>query len=113
MMLSAPDYVWERKKRTIDGTSTGNKLLRMAKPTRTQVFSILCITFALTASAADENKGAAKAAPKAYLTVESAGQDYADQGEYSNDWGGAQVIALGEDKFRVVIHKGGLPGDGW
>jgi len=49
----------------------------------------------------------------AFLTVESAGQDYVDQGEYANGWGGAQVIALGDDKFRVVIHKGGLPGAGW
>ena len=54
-------------------------------------------------------------APKAetYLTVETAGPDYLDQGEYANDWGGAQVIALGEDRFRIVISKGGLPGAGW
>jgi len=48
-----------------------------------------------------------------YLDPASAGQDYVDQGEYKNDWGGAQVIALGDDKFRMVTHKGGLPGDGW
>ncbi len=58
-------------------------------------------------------KAAAKPMPQAFLTAESAGQDYVDQGEYANDWGGAQVIALGDDKFRVVIHKGGLPGAGW
>ena len=58
-------------------------------------------------------KAAPKPKPQAFLTVESAGQDYADQGEYANDWGGAQVIALGDDKFRAVIHKGGLPGAGW
>ena len=58
---------------------------------------------------------AAESKPKAgtFLTVETAGRDYADQGEYLNDWGGAQVIALGGDKFRVVIYKGGLPGAGW
>lgn len=56
---------------------------------------------------------AAKLRAQAFLTVESAGQDYADQGEYANDWGGAQVLALGDDRFRVVIHKGGLPGAGW
>lgn len=47
--------------------------------------------------------------------------DYAYQGEYVGDVQteegklrvGAQVIALGEGKFRIVGHKGGLPGDGW
>ncbi len=58
-------------------------------------------------------EAAAKKAAEVYLTVESAGRDYADQGEYANDKSGAQVIALGEDRFRVVIHKGGLPGAGW
>jgi hypothetical protein len=72
---------------------------------------VLGLTFA--AQAADPATTAPKPKPQAFLTVESAGQDYADQGEYGNDWGGAQVIALGDDKFRVVIHKGGLPGAGW
>lgn len=53
--------------------------------------------------------------PKAetFLTVESAGRDYQAQGEYKNDWGGAQVIALGGNDFRLVTYKGGLPGAGW
>ena len=80
---------------------------------RTRLLSLLCLTIAFVSNAADDAKKTAQPKPQAYLTVESAGQDYADQGEYSNDWGGAQVIALGDDKFRVVIHKGGLPGDGW
>ncbi len=72
----------------------------------------------LTAAEADKPKAdPAKPAPKpkaeTYLTVETAGRDYADQGEFLNDWGGAQVIALGEDKFRLVTYKGGLPGSGW
>lgn len=54
-----------------------------------------------------------KPKPQTFLTVETAGADYAAQGEYLNDWGGAQVIALGEDKFRLVTFKGGLPGAGW
>jgi len=48
--------------------------------------------------------------------------DYIVQGEYvgegelpdgSNGKIGAQVIAQGDGKFRVVIYRGGLPGDGW
>ena len=64
-------------------------------------------------AAAKKAAAAAKLRAQAFLTVESAGQDYADQGEYANDKAGAQVIALGDDRFRVVIHKGGLPGAGW
>jgi 3-keto-disaccharide hydrolase len=48
-----------------------------------------------------------------FLDPASAGQDYADQGEYKNDWGGAQVIALGDGAFRMVTYPGGLPGAGW
>ena len=48
-----------------------------------------------------------------YLDPITAGTDYASQGEYKNDWGGAQVVALGEGKFRMVTYPGGLPGDGW
>ncbi len=48
-----------------------------------------------------------------YLDAASGGPDYAAQGEYKNDWGGAQVIALGQDTFRMVTYPGGLPGAGW
>ena len=54
-----------------------------------------------------------KPEPPVYLTAAEGGRDYADQGEYTNDWGGAQVIALGDDAFRMVTYKGGLPGAGW
>jgi hypothetical protein len=57
--------------------------------------------------------GAAAEPAKTYLDPASAGQDYADQGEYKNDKEGAQVIALGHDEFRLVFCQGGLPGDGW
>src|ERR1051326_111356 len=67
----------------------------------------LNLAAAMAAGAADKPKA------ETFLDPEKAGPDYADQGEYSNDWGGAQVIALGEDRFRLVIHKGGLPGAGW
>lgn len=48
-----------------------------------------------------------------YLDAKAGGQDFIDQGEYKNDWGGAQVIALGNNEFRMVTFRGGLPGDGW
>lgn len=48
-----------------------------------------------------------------YTDAASGGQDFADQGEYKNDWGGAQVIALGDGQFRMVTYPGGLPGSGW
>src|SRR5437762_1010995 len=42
-----------------------------------------------------------------------AGPDYVIQGECAGDGWGVQVIALGDATFRAVLHKGGLPGDGW
>ena len=48
-----------------------------------------------------------------FLDAKAGGQDFADQGEYKNDWGGIQVIALGGGEFRLVTYRGGLPGDGW
>lgn len=58
---------------------------------------------------------AAESAPEpgTFLTPATAGPDYLDQGEYRNDWGGAQVIALGDGQFQMVTLQGGLPGDGW
>src|SRR5207237_1119571 len=75
---------------------------------------ILPLAFAFTSYGAETTDADAK--PKKDLTFldpAKAGPDYADQGEYKNDWGGAQVIALGDDKFRMVSYKGGLPGTGW
>ena len=73
----------------------------------------LLLAVAVPPLAAAEGDGPAPKKPDTFLTVETAGPDYADQGEYSNDWGGAQVVALGGDRFRLVISKGGLPGAGW
>lgn len=48
-----------------------------------------------------------------YLDPAAGGADYVAQGEYKNDWGGSQVIALGNGEFRLVTYPGGLPGAGW
>ena len=71
-------------------------------------FMLLPLALAATLFAADDK-------PKAetFTDPAKAGRDYVDQGEYKNDWGGAQVIALGNDRFRMVTYRGGLPGDGW
>ncbi len=58
----------------------------------------------------------AKPKPKTYLTEEEAlteGPDFRLQGEYAAEKIGLQVIALGNQTFRAVIHQGGLPGAGW
>ncbi len=73
---------------------------------------LLVLAVTTTLRAADGDKPT-KPKPQTFLTVETAGPDYAAQGEYLNEWGGAQVIALGEDRFRLVTFKGGLPGAGW
>ncbi len=69
------------------------------------ILSLMLVTFLCVA--------AEKKTVGTFLTVAEAGRDYADQGEYKNEWGGAQVIALGDDNFRLVTYKGGLPGAGW
>ena len=84
-------------------------------------FTLLPLALAAAVFAADEKpndpttkpKPAPKPVAETFTDAAKAGQDYVDQGEYKNEWGGAQVIALGENKFRMVSYKGGLPGDGW
>ena len=80
-------------------------------PTSKKIMKSLALVFIPLATAlyGADNK------PKAetFLEAAAAGPDYADQGEYKNDWGGAQVIALGEGNFRMVTFRGGLPGGGW
>ena len=61
------------------------------------------------------------AGPEAFTDPAKAGLDYKIQGEYKGELKvqdesapfGAQVIALGDGKFRGVFYFGGLPGDGW
>ncbi len=70
--------------------------------------ALLPLTMATAIYAADKKPEA-----ETFLDPAKAGQDYLDQGEYKNDWGGAQIIALGEGNFRMVTYRGGLPGNGW
>lgn len=73
--------------------------------------AILSLVFAATIGFTQNARSQSKA--QTYLDPMDAGRDYVDQGEYKNSWGGAQVIALGDDNFRMVTYKGGLPGAGW
>jgi len=78
---------------------------------------LLTLFLATSLFAADAPKPKAPAAhapePPVYLTVETAGPDFPLQGEYANEKFGADIIALGDGNFRMVLHKGGLPGSGW
>jgi hypothetical protein len=71
------------------------------------------LVLAAAVFAADNKPAATAPKPKpvaeTFTDPAKAGQDFLDQGEYKNDWGGAQVIALGSNNFRMVSFRGGLP----
>jgi hypothetical protein len=82
-----------------------------------KAMTLLPLVLAAAVFAADDKSKEApkQQKPKAetFTDPAKAGRDFADQGEYKNDWGGAQIIALGQDNFRMVVYRGGLPGAGW
>jgi hypothetical protein len=65
--------------------------------------------------------GSACSHGQTFTDPEKAGEDYKIQGEYvgtlkdgdNEAKRGAQVIALGDGKFKGIGYSGGLPGDGW
>jgi mono/diheme cytochrome c family protein len=69
---------------------------------------VLGILLPLTARAAETPN-------KTYDTPEAAAADpdFAVQGEYVGENLGVQVVALGNNLFKVVTYRGGLPGAGW
>ena len=82
---------------------------------------ILAMAFLMMSQAmveAQRQRGANREEGPVYIDRAKAGPDFALQGEYVTDSSashkyGVQVVALGNEKFQIVILTGGLPGDGW
>jgi len=88
---------------------------------RPLTLTLLAISLTALSADAKQNRGTANKRKQAVLSAKDAGPDFQFQGEYvghiTKDGRkvkfGAQVIALGDGKFRGVGYFGGLPGDGW
>jgi hypothetical protein len=78
---------------------------------------LLSLVAASSLLAADPPKAPGKPYQLTAITRDQVDADYAIQGEYTGNMGGAkagvQVVALGGGKFDLVLYRGGLPGDGW
>jgi 3-keto-disaccharide hydrolase len=71
-----------------------------------------------TALKTSRHRATAQDREDVFTTPESAGPDFAIQGEYIGEINGkgkvaAQVVAEGDGKFVVQFLSGGLPGEGW
>lgn len=77
--------------------------------------ALVCGLFAVASLSCAADHG------EAFTDPAKAGPDYQVQGEYAGDLKlsgspakyGAQVVALGDSKFDLVLYTGGLPGAGW
>jgi hypothetical protein len=84
---------------------SGGRLIGRSASVVVAVCLAWCATTAAAAAGAESN--------------ERASADFQLQGEYVGDAGGgghklgAQVVALGDEKFQAALLPGGLPGEGW
>jgi hypothetical protein len=86
--------------------------------TRALVASTLLLAITLTVQAAPKAQAKREDAHPVYTDPANAGPDFALQGEYATSADakqkyGADVVALGDERFQVVLLAGGLPGDGY
>ncbi len=87
---------------------------------RKRTFFLFCLPAVFTL-AVKETVAVAENRSDVFTDKASAGADFGFQGEYAGSLEiegqerqfGAQVVALGDGRFRIVGYEGGLPGDGW
>ena len=82
--------------------------MKLSKLALVAVFACLPLGFASNTPAAQPKKPI-----PAFLKAEDGGIDFKLQGEYAADKLGAQIIALADGKFHLILFPGGLPGAGW